>query len=106
MSKKTVFTGLLIGGGLMYLFDPVNGKERRQQLRERISGVRSSVQERMGKGADEVEDAATEFSNGLDRATARRSADASRMRTTVAADARDSRDRAAEVLATTPAIPE
>jgi len=92
MTVKRLIAGLAIGAGLMYLFDPKNGKERRRRLRDRIDDARSGIEQRIHGGMDTAEDYTSEFQKEFGRASKR----ASRATSDVAGDARDTRDRAAE----------
>ena len=87
MTMKRLIAGLAIGAGLMYLFDPRNGKDRRQQLRERFTDAKSNLEGRMQGADDYGSDIETEFGRMSDRAT-------SKVRSTAA----DTREAAVETL--------
>ncbi len=61
MSTRTFLAGAVAGAGLMYLFDPERGAERRTRLRRRIDAIRA------GLDADYLPDAATRWPTTIAR---------------------------------------
>lgn len=45
MGRKQFFTGVAVGAGLMYLFDPHHGMARRERVRRRLDRVRADLGE-------------------------------------------------------------
>ncbi len=57
-----LLTGVIIGGVIALLYAPKSGKETRQFIKDKATGVIDAVKEKTGDVTDIVQDAASEAS--------------------------------------------
>jgi len=55
-----LLTGVVIGGVIALLYAPKTGKETRQLIKDKVSGVMDAVREKTGEVVDTVKDTASE----------------------------------------------
>ncbi|MBV9865107.1 MAG: YtxH domain-containing protein [Abitibacteriaceae bacterium] len=70
MKKAIAFMG--IGAGLMYLFDPTHGEERRGQLKEKFAGMMPQTKDALSAKTEAVAAKVDELTSQVDTVAAQK----------------------------------